>query len=518
MKTISKLTLAAGVAALGTTGGQAQSVGSACGCPDVSSRTTVNMSSLVDGSKNLLSNSTTLHCSNLYIMDTRVYVNDGQDLYIEPGTVIKANSNPGAAYSLIVSRGGQIWANGSESCPIILTAAADPLDGSYDVTNRGQWGGLLVLGRAYNNVRNNDANSGSVAPTGTDGVGLIEGLLLGDDRNYYGMPVGQEINDDNSGILRYVSVRYGGESIGQDNEINAFSFGSVGSGTTIDHIEAISNKDDGAEFFGGKARVKYFVSMHNDDDYCDWDEGFDGRIQFVYGLQGPDNTVGNTQGDNGFEMDSDDAPTNFADGGARSTPVIYNATIIARNLNDVGLEAKERTQGSIFNSIFARFDKGLNLTADCYTFWNAGTFNVKNCTFQECTTPLAVPGGATPADNTKFFTTDGNLSVGANALIDATYTMTQPGNVLTDRVNPVPPAGTATTTLTPPVDGFFCGAKYRGAFEPGAKPWTQNWTLAAQLGTDVSAVAGCTGDLNGDGQVNVNDYGLFINAFGNTCY
>jgi hypothetical protein len=385
------------------------------------------------------------------------------------------------------------------------------------VTNRGQWGGLVVLGRSKNNVRQTDV--GSVALTGTDGVGLIEGLLLGDARNYYGMPVGQEILDDNSGILRYVSVRYGGEVIGANNEINAFSLGSVGSGTVLEYCEAISNKDDGFEFFGGTVNGKHLISMHNDDDYIDWDQGYSGKLQFIYGVQGPDNSGGsNNQGDNGFEMDSDDAASNFANSGLRSTPVVYNATIIARNLNDVALEAKERTQGTIINSVFARFATGLNMTADCYTFWNAGTFTVKNCTFQECTTPLAVPGGATPADNTKFTTTDGNLTVGANALIDATYTMTQPGNALTDRVNPVPPAGTATTTLAPPVDGFFSGAKYRGAFEPGAAPWTQNWTLASQLGLDVASVAGCAGDLNRDGIVNTADFGLFVNAFNTSCY
>ncbi|HQW86178.1 MAG TPA: hypothetical protein PLH93_03280, partial [Flavobacteriales bacterium] len=88
------------------------------------------------------------------------------------------------------------------------------------------------------------------------------------------------------------------------------------------------------------------------------------------------------------------------------------------------------------------------------------------------------------------------------------------------RVNPVPAAGAvaAQTTLTPPVDGFFTGAKYRGAFQPGATPWTEGWTLAAQIGLDVAASAGCTGDLNRDGLVNTTDFGLFVNAFGTTCY
>jgi hypothetical protein len=215
-------------------------------------------------------------------------------------------------------------------------------------------------------------------------------------------------------------------------------------------------------------------------------------------------------------MDSDDAATN---NGLRATAVVYNATIIARNLNDEALEAKERTQGTLVNCVFARFAEGLNMTTEVSNFWNANSFNVKNCTFQECTNPLRINGvnQTAGASFTKFTATDGNVIVGANSLIDATYTMTQPNNVLTDRVNPVPAAGTATTTLTPPVDGFFSGAKYRGAFQPGALPWTQNWTLAAQIGLDVAATAGCTGDLNKDGVINTADFGLFVNAFNGNC-
>jgi hypothetical protein len=262
--------------------------------------------------------------------------------------------------------------------------------------------------------------------------------------------------------------------------------------------------------------------MHCDDDYIDWDNGYSGKIQFFYGVQGPDNSGGaNNQGDNGIEADGDDASTNFANGGARSTPLVYNATFIARNLNDAAIEAKERTQGTIVNSIFSRFAQGLNMTTECAGFWNANQLTVKNCTFQEVTAPLRINGVAVTSgpDFTKFTTTDGNLIVGANALIDATYAMTQPGNVLTDRVNPVPQAGTATTTLNAPAtDGFFSNALYRGAFEPGASAWTQGWTLAAQLGLDVSSVAGCTGDLDKDGDVDSNDFGQFVNSFGGTCY
>ncbi|MBL7963110.1 MAG: hypothetical protein JNM31_04610 [Flavobacteriales bacterium] len=520
MKTLRDLSLVAAMAALAPTA-QAQNVGAACGCPPVSSRTTVNISTLVDANNNLLSSNTVLTCNNLYILNTRMYVNAGQDLFIEPGTVIKGNSNPGAAHAIIVARDGQIWANGSESCPIIMTAAADPLDGSYAVTNRGQWGSLIVLGRAYTNKRTTD---GDPTATATNGVGTIEGLAAGDSRHLYGNPVGTELNDDNSGVLRYVSLRHGGQVIGANNEINGLTLGGLGRGTTIDHIEVVSNLDDAFEFFGGTVNAKYLVGMHCDDDYIDWDQGYSGKLQFLYNVQGPDNSGGAlNQGDNGIEADGDDAATNFANGGLRSTPVVYNATFIGRNNNDEGIEAKERTQGIIVNSVFARFAQGLNMTTEVETFWNSNEFQVRNCTFQGVTNAIringAFPAVGSPA-HTKFFTTDGNLAVAANALIDATYNMPLPGNAISgnDRLNPVPAAGTAATTLTPPVDGFFSGAKYRGAFQPGAQPWTKGWTLAEQLGLDLSVVSGCLGDLNNDGLINASDFGLFVPRFGLSCY
>jgi hypothetical protein len=317
-----------------------------------------------------------------------------------------------------------------------------------------------------------------------------------------------------------VSLRHGGDIIGANNEINGLTLGGVGSGTTIDHVEVIANKDDGFEMFGGTVNAKYLVAMHCDDDYLDYDQGWNGKVQFFYGLQGPDNSGGaNNQGDNGFEADGDDNATNIANGGVSSNPTIYNATFIARNLNDEGIEAKERTLGTIANCVFARFARGLNMTTEVGASWNANNFRVLNSTFQEIATPLRInsvaPIAGSPEANK--FAADGNLVVGANALIDATYALTG-NNVLTDRVNPVPAAGTATTTISAPVDGFFTGARYRGAFEPGVAPWTTGWTLASQIGSDVSATAGCAGDLNRDGLVNSVDFGQFVNAFGSTCY
>ncbi len=528
MYTMRKFTVAA-MAAMVTTAGQAQSIGASCGCPNVSSRTSINLSTLADANGNLPVGNTNLTCNNLYVLDRKIYVPDGGDLFVEPGTVVKCVDNSGInAHALIVTRGGQIWANGSESCPIIFTSTADPLDGSYAVTNRGKWGGLILLGRAFNNVRSTDLKDGgpaaSTSITGTDGVGLIEGLAGGDNRHFYGAPIGSEINDDNSGILRHVSLRHGGELLGTANEINGLTMGSVGSSTIIEHVEVTSNLDDGFEWFGGSVNGKYLIAMHCDDDYIDYDQGWTGKLQFVYGLQGPDNSGGAlNQGDNGMECDGDDGPGNIA---AKSNPVIYNATIINRILPgaDEGIEARREVKGTIVNSVFANLARGLNMSTDAAANWNAGTFNVKGCTFQGATTPLrinAVAPAAGSPEQIKFNTTDGNLAVADASLIDASFAISPlTSNTVTNRVNPVPAAGatSAQTTFLPPTDSFFSFAKYRGAFEPGGENWIPSYSVASDIGSDLSAVAGCTGDLNRDGVVNTTDFGLFVNAFNTTCY
>ena len=528
MKTFSKLTIAAGLATMAATNGIAQNFGEACGCPPLNARTAVTLNNtsspaLVDGNNEFVGPVTTLTCNNIYTANTKLYVSANRDLVIEPGTVIKWVDNSGInANALIVSRDGQIFANGTESCPIIMTSVADPLDGSYAVTNRGRWGGVIILGKAFNNVRSTDLRDGgpnaSTSITGTDGVALIEGLSAGDPRHFYGATIGNEVNNDNSGILRYVSLRHGGELLGTANEINGLTMGSVGSGTIIENIEVTSNLDDAFEWFGGSVNGRYLVAMHCDDDYIDYDQGYTGKIQFFYGLQGPDNTVGPTaQGDNGMECDGDDGPGNTA---AKSNPTIYNSTIINRILpgTDEGIEARREVRGTIVNSIYANLARGLNMSTDAAASWNAGNFNVRNCTFQGVTTPLRINNVAgAGADLTKFTTTDGNLSVADGSLIDGSYGISPlTSNNVTGRVNPVPAAGQAASTLSPPNDGFFAPVKYRGAFEPGAASWVPRYAVSKQIGTDKSTFS-CQGDLNGDFVINATDFSTFVGRFGNSC-
>ncbi|MFZ1688486.1 MAG: hypothetical protein WAU70_13735 [Flavobacteriales bacterium] len=485
--------------------------GEACGCPPVASRgTPILLSSLATGG-NLTNNTTILDCQHNYTLDLLLYVNDGQDLYIQAGTVIKANSGTALnAKSIVVSRGGQIWAEGTESCPIVFTAATDNLNTNLPMgaTGQGLWGSLLILGKATNNLL---AANGGLAVA--DGVGTIEGLAAGDVRNQYGKfpNVGGSFNDDdNSGVLRYVSLRHGGTVIGGANEINGLTLGSVGRGTTIDHVEVIANQDDGFEMFGGTANLKYCTAMFCNDDYIDYDQGYSGKIQFFFGVMLPSPGA---QGDKAMENDGDDSSSGNS---PLSDPTIYNATIICRNATRA-IENKEKTRGFIANSVFANATVGCNMSnaragADAYNEWLANNLEVRNNTYVGVGSLLQVNAAAPTAPDLATFTGQGNILDGT--LIDYSFTSDAAGAVFTGAYNPVPAAGAATTTITPPTDGFFTYANYRGAFAPGQPAWTEGWTLASQLGIDNSLIP-CPADITGNGFIDINDF-LDLNSVFNT--
>lgn len=479
-------------------------LGEDCGCPPLAARTDVNISTLTDVNGNLPL-ATTFTCDNTYIMDQKVYVQDGGDLFIQPGTVVRGVFGTGAAANaLIVTRGGQIWANGTDCCPIIFTSTADPLDGSYSIDIRGQWGGVIILGKATNNLLL--ANGGLAV---ADGVGTIEGLLPGDSRHHYG---GTDDND-NSGSMEYVSIRHGGTNIGANNEINGLTMGSVGRGTHFEYIEVLSNDDDGFEFFGGTVDLKHATALFCNDDYFDWDQGWRGRGQFWFGVQLPGAAP---QGDEGFESDGDDSNSGnspFAD------PTLYNVTLIGRGANRA-MEAREGTNGVIANSIFANFSAGFEATneaarpVDAYDNWLAGTLEFRNNSFDGVANLFTVNAVAAGAGDLATFAGDGNATDAG--VIDYVFSIDVLTNNVLDAYNPVPVAGDATSTESAPIDDFFSGAAYKGAFKPGAAPWTSGWTASALIGVDNALVA-CPEDINGDGLINVDDFLQLLGKFNTAC-
>lgn len=512
MKNLSKLATALFmIGAVGAVKAQVPQ-GEECGCPPFGERETTFISEFSDANGNLTSN-TILSCNEAYELDQTLYVGDGQTLTIQAGTIIRGQSGSGLnAKSIVISRGAQIIANGSENCPIQFTSTGDNLDGNKSLLDVAEWGGLIILGKATNNLLLAD---GGLAVG--DGEGAIEGFDTGDSRTHYGDPGTGFDDNDNSGILRYVSIRHGGSVVGDPslgNDINGLTCGSVGRGTTLEHIEVVANFDDGIEFFGGTADLKYGSVLFCGDDYFDYDHGYTGRNQFLYGLQFADGVF--DLGDEGFESDGDDENSgNFP----ASAPVIYNATLIG-NASDRGVLAKEAFEGKIANSIFGNFNVGVDLdndrATDAVNNFLSGSLEFVNNSFVDCPTLLTVGGGDPSAEVNSLFSNNGNIN--APGLIDTSFDIdAENGTSVLDAVNAVPAAGTASTDEQAPLDGFFASAGYRGAFAPGSSSsWLENFSVVDALNIDNSLVE-CPSDLNSDGQVNSGDFLLFSGDFGTSC-
>lgn len=88
--------------------------------------------------------------------------------------------------------------------------------------------------------------------------------------------------DDDSGVVRFWSIRYGGFPVAANIEINGLTMGAVGRGTTVEWIEVAQNADDDFEWFGGYNNSRYLLGMFGGDDGLDWDQGFSGNIQHAF--------------------------------------------------------------------------------------------------------------------------------------------------------------------------------------------------------------------------------------------
>jgi trimeric autotransporter adhesin len=543
-KTISALmsTAALTLAAIAPSFGQSN-LGASCGCPPVASRPTVLLSTkgdtiIVPGvtaglGYSLRASNTVLSCDTTYILDRKIYVQAGKSLTIQPGTVIKgrAQTLPINATALVVERNAKVFAAGSSDCQIVFTAEADPMDGSYGIANRGKWGGIVILGKAKNNLLT--TNTLGNFPGNVNGVGFIEGFTSANTQNLFGSPVGSEDQNDNSGILKYVSIRHSGALVAVGNELNGLTLGSVGAGTTIDHIEVISNDDDGIELFGGNVNLKYCATLFGADDGLDYDLGWSGKVQFFLNVKADAATT--PSADNGIEADADDNKSNAL---PRSHPFIYNATFIGNGNNTAvgdnsgpfGLNAKELTEGEIYNSVFANYKSGFNMTKalgtrtgtiEAYDNWINGSLVVKNNTFVGNTSDLTVDKLTTnvlPSDITKY-AADGNVTVASLTGVtgfNPVAVINSANNSVTTKLNATPKPILATSIAAPTVGGFFTPANYRGAFEANKPSWLSQWSYA-NLVAFASGTAACTTDLNGDGVINNSDFLIFVGTFNQSC-
>ncbi len=415
-----------------------------------------------DNGEGLGADAYTFSADTTYVLDGFVFVNDGQALTIEAGTMVQGEPGQGAnASAMIVAKGGTINAAGTSTAPIVFTGKGDTYNGTdgYLKRVRGLWGGIIVLGNA---TTNNSVQK------------RIEGIPSTEPRGVYGPGDGETGDDaDNSGTLQFVSIRHGGTNIGEGNEINGLTLGCVGSGTTIEDVEIISNMDDGIEFFGGNAHVKRALVAFVGDDSFDTDEGFHGKGQFWCAVQ--DEETGDRCAEQDGGTGDDEAGQPYA------MPVYYNVTYLG-NGGDLMI-FRDNAGGTYANSVFANCKKGVRIEfrddkGSCsWDMFAAGNLTIKDNVFQDVAdgevadmlyVKVEDDHGTPPADAATQL--ENHLNDNNNTTAD--LGLTEDGH--DDGINVIPASGADAGIA--PTDAWFENVTYQGAFQPGGSNWA-SWTL-----------------------------------------
>ncbi len=339
-----------------------------------------------------ITSNTTWTTGTVVLLQNKVYVTNNAVLTIQPGVVIRGDK--ATEGTLIISRGSQIQAQGTVANPIVFTS-------NFSSGSRapGDWGGLIILGNATNNQ-----------PGGT---AVIEGGLDTLKAQY-----GGSNDQDNSGVLSYVRIEFGGFPFQPDKEINGLTMGSVGAGTTINNIQVSFANDDAFEWFGGTVNCYNLVSYCTVDDNFDSDNGFRGHCQFLLSVREPslaDQCTCSTS--EGFESDNNA-------GGTVATPI---TGAVFSNVTDIGpyrgstsnsidakfkraLRIRRNSSISIFNSVFTDWPTGLHIdgtSSEANAI--ASTLVFKNNVFAGMGANTQVNSGST-FDITNFFTSNSNTS------------------------------------------------------------------------------------------------------------
>ncbi|MBI4892899.1 MAG: hypothetical protein HY821_19910 [Acidobacteria bacterium] len=280
---------------------------------------------------------TTWTPDKLYRLSGVVYVRNNATLTIKPGTLVMGQPGSQPPSVLVVTRNGKIMAEGTRSRPIIMTSALNPGE-----RTRGDWGGLIMLGKAPINVAP-QAGKGN-----ENGEFFIEGLPATEDTKYGGADAAHSC-----GSLKYVRVEYAGSIFAPNNESNSFTWGGCGTGTKADYLQAIYGLDDSFEWFGGTMGAKHLIGGLGADDYLDFQLGFTGKIQhgiFYYSAD--------SKGNRGIEGDNseyDQAATPL------SNPTMFNLTFVGGGepgfdeANAPGIYLRRGSAGSFNNILVTNF-------------------------------------------------------------------------------------------------------------------------------------------------------------------
>jgi hypothetical protein len=409
----------------------------------------------------------TLTADKQYLLRGFVTVEDGATLTIEPGTVIYGEKETKG--SLIIKRGGKIYANGTKERPIVFTSAQPKGQRAA-----GDWGGVIILGRAPINV-----------PGGT---AVIEGGL-GDDGIY-----GGDNPDDSSGVFRYVRIEFPGIAYAPDNEINGLTLGGVGRKTLIEYVQVSYSGDDSFEWFGGNVNAKYLVAYKGLDDDFDTDFGYSGKVQFALAIRDPN--IADISGSNGFESDNDGSGSTNT---PRTSAIFSNVTFIGpmpdTNFTGYnpnfrrGAHLRRSTRLSFYNSIIAGWPVGILLDgSNVVNDARNDTLQIKNVVIAGVKSANTVTTNVSGFDAKSWF-----LSASNNNLILPTVgdlKLVDPFNL--SNPNPIPcsdsPVLNRADFTNPRLrDPFFVPVNWVGAFGPNeSERWDLGWTNYDPQNTDYS--------------------------------
>jgi hypothetical protein len=277
-----------------------------CDCTAHSGDSTINTD---------ITSSLHLGATKTYKLSGLIFVTGNSTVTIDAGARIegiKSGSTTVAGGGLVVTRGSKLVAVGTASCPIIFTSnQLSPVSGD--------WSGIIFLGKAQTN--NPGANVEGISTTAYPGrdvaYGSADSIEVG---------TGTNLNNDNSGALKYVRIEYAGYALSTNNEINGLTLAGVGRGTTIDFVEVYKSNDDSFEFFGGTVNASHIISVDALDDMFDTDNGYIGNISFALGLA--DTSRKDQSQSNGFENDNNATGDTIPATAPRTHPHYSNVTIV----------------------------------------------------------------------------------------------------------------------------------------------------------------------------------------------
>jgi hypothetical protein len=417
----------------------------------------------------------TLNASKKYLLKGFVFVQSGQVLTIPAGTIIMGDK--ASKGTLIINKGGKIVAEGTAEKPIVFTSKLGP--GERD---KGDWGGIIILGNA--NVNQNNPAIEGVTPAVTFGT------------------QNSTANDaENSGILKFVRIEYAGIALSPNNETNSLTMGGVGNGTVIENVQVSYGGDDGFEWFGGTVNAKNLISYGTWDDDFDTDFGYTGKVQFAVAVRDPFSA--DQSGSNAFESDNDAGGSTLT---PLTAPVFSNVTVFGPRFDSTtsisanyqhAVHFRRRTATSLFNSVITGFPVGIRLdgksTQDNYNL-PSSTGEIKNnllISLGNRTAPKPFQGAGTttgnqddevktyfnennpaPAGSIRFTRELDYPALGIDVNLYLGKTPVYPANPNFGVSTGVISSG-ANKTAAKLTGGFFQLVDYHGAF--GATDWTDGW-------------------------------------------